>query len=349
MNRIGTYWPVTTLLAVFVLALAACTAAAPSPGASGGSKQDAKQERVKLTMAYSAVEGSFAPFFVAKEAGIFDKYGLDVDLVSMESGPKTAQAMIGGDVQFAAIGGVIVNATLAGGDGVLVATSAPIMPYQLITVKSINSPKDLKGQKLAVSSLGSTSHFAVKLALREMGLKEGEDVGVIAAGSQGSRLAAMQAGGAQGTVASPPISKAAENMGFKVLADLSEMKLAYQQAGLGTTRRYIKEHEDVVKRMVKAHVESIYYFKTQKQVSLDVLKKYLKIEDQAALEEAYDYFATKVIPEVPYVSEKSILTALEENSANPKAATAKPEDFYDNRYVKELEDSGFIKSLYQKK
>ncbi|MBI4318725.1 MAG: ABC transporter substrate-binding protein [Chloroflexi bacterium] len=385
MKTIGISRLVVTLFMGLALALVSCTAApapskpaeapkqepkqvvkeepkpAPTQAPKAEPKQQAKEEPkptakptpkpqvIKMRAAYAAVDASFLPLWVTKEAGLFEKNALDVELLFVEGGTKVMQALIGGDLQVAGIGGApLVSAALGGADVVQVATGAPVLPYKFVTVASINEPKDLKGKTVGVSGFGSASHFVTVLALQEFGLKPDEDVTIVQTGGLSARLSALQTGANHGTVLSPPILYITEKMGLKVLGDLTEMDVSIEQGALAVNKKYMRENEEAVRRFVRAFTEGIHYLKTQKQFSVNVMKNYLKMEDAAALDEAYEFVSKKATAKAkaPYVTEKGMRLLLEQNSNNPKAATANVKDFYDNRFVKELDDSGFIKKLY---
>ena len=303
----------------------------------------------KITIAYSSISGHMAPLWITQDRGFFRKHGLDVQLVFIESGSTAAKSLISKDVGFAQMAGAgVVQSHLQGTDIVMIAGFLNTMDYQLMVEKSISRPDHLRGKTLAVSRLGSSSDFATRYALNKYGLMPDRDVTILEIGSQPARFAALEAGKIQGAMVAVPLTLKAKALGFHALADLQMLGLEYQHTGLATTQALIKSRPDLVRNVMKAYVEGIHYYKTQRAESLAILGKYLKTSETDVLMEVYKNIGLKLTPEKPYPTLRGIEVILREIAArNPKTKSARPEEFMDLTFVKELDSSGFIDRLYK--
>ena len=303
----------------------------------------------KITIAYSSISGHMAPLWITQDRGFFRKYGLDVQLVFIESGSTAVKSLISKDVGFAQMAGAgVVQSHLQGTDIVMIAGFLNTMDYQLMVEKSISRPDHLRGKTLAVSRLGSSSDFATRYALNKYGLVPDQDVTILEIGSQPARFAALEAGKIQGAMVAVPLTLKAKALGFHALADLQMLGLEYQHTGLATTQTLIKSRPDLIRNVMKAYVEGIHYYKTQRAESLAILGKYLKTSDTDVLMEVYKNIGLKLTPEKPYPTLRGIEVILREIAArNPKTKSARPEEFMDLTFVKELDSSGFIDRLYK--
>jgi len=222
------------------------------------------------------------------------------------------------------------------------------MTYKLMVTKDITNPEQLRGKILAVSRFGSSSDFATRYALDKYGLVVGRDVTLVQIGSEPARMAALASGKIQGSMVNIPVTAQATKLGFTPLADLQMLGLEYQHTGLAVTQTLISSQPDLVRNLMKAFVEAIAYYKTHRKESMAILQKYLKSDDLAALEETYESIGLTLIPEKPYPTLKGIQIMLQELAAkDSKAQAAKPEQFVDLTFIKELDNSGFINRLYK--
>jgi NitT/TauT family transport system substrate-binding protein len=305
------------------------------------------QARKNVTIVYAGLSGNQAPGWVAYEAGFFRKYGLDVQLVHVVGGPRAVQVLTSGSAVAAQVSGLpIIQSNLQGADVVFIAGILNTLNYQFIVDKNIQKPDDLKGKAVAVSRAGSSSDFATRFALDKYGLIPGKDVSFLEIGSQPDRFAALESGKIQGVMVEVPLTLKAKKLGFRVLADLQMLGLEYQATGIATTRAMIKSNPDVIRSIMKAYVEAIHYYKTHPKESIAILQKYLKTDDMEALKETYEAIGLTLIPEKPYPTLRGAQMILGELGAkDPKAQAAKPEQFVDLSFVKELD--GFIDGLYK--
>jgi NitT/TauT family transport system substrate-binding protein len=321
----------------------------PTLGETADQPVGSRLEKVRI--AYSAISGSQLVGWIANDAGFFRKNGLDVEFIFIEGGPRATQSLAGGEVQFAVVAGApVLQSNLRGSSVVLVTGFLNTLDYQFVVDRTITRPDQLKGKAVAVSQPGSSSDFATRYALDKYGLEAGKDVSLVEIGSQPARFAALQSGKIQGVMIAVPLTLTAKKMGFNILADLQMLGLEYQYTAMATTRDLIKSRPDLVRSVVKASVEAIHYLKTHRKEAIEILRKYMKTADTEALEETYEAIALSLVPERPYPTLRGIQVILQELGAkDPKAKVARPEQFVDMSFLKELDATGFIERLYKAK
>lgn len=303
----------------------------------------------KVAIAYSSLSGNMAPLWIAHERGFFRKYGLDAQPVFIESGTTTVQSLISKDVLFAQMAGAgVLQSRLRGSDVVMIAGVINTLTFKFYVDKNIKQPDQLKGKTVAVTRYGSSTDFALRYALERYGLTPEKDVAILQAGNMPAMVAALESGKIQGAILSSPFTLRAKNMGFPLMADLQMLGLEYQHTGLATTQALIKARPDLVRNAMKAYIEGIHYYKTHRAESLAILAKYLKTTDAEVLTEVYEDVGLRLTAEKPYPTLRGIGIMLRELAAtSPKTAAARPEDFVDLTFIKELDSSGFIDRLYK--
>jgi len=305
----------------------------------------------RLTIGWSAIAGSQAPFWITKEAGLFEKNGLDVTMIYVDGGSKATQALMSGDVPIAQVGGnAPVIARLRGADVTLIAGLLNVLAYSMIVSPEIKKPEDLRGKKLSVSRFGSNSDYATRKILLKWGLKPDVDVAVLQIpGGQPARMAAIQTKQVHGMVAQPPVTSLARKFNLNIIAEPEDFGGAYPTTPVASRVSYIREKRDTLRKFTRALLEGIYVYKTNKDFSKKVIGKYVKTNDTDALEDSYQYFS-RLVPQKPYPSLDAVKEALAELSEkDPKVRSTKPEDFVDMSVIKEFDDSGFIDGLYRKR
>lgn len=303
----------------------------------------------KLKIAYSSVSGNMAPLWIAHERGFFRKYGLEIEPVFIESGSTTAKALAGGDVAFAQMAGpAAVQSRLRGSDVVMIAGIINTLTFKFYVDSRIKYPEQLRGKSVAVTRFGSSTDFAARLALARYGLAPEKDVTMVQAGSMPAVLASLESGKAHGAMLSAPFALRAKKMGFRLLADLQRLGLEYQHTGLATTRTLIESRPEVARNVIRAYVEAIHFYKNHRAESLKVLAKYLKTAEREALAEIYQDIGLALTPEKPYPTVRGIEVILRELALeDPKARSARAEEFVDLAFVEELDRSGFVDRLYR--
>jgi NitT/TauT family transport system substrate-binding protein len=305
----------------------------------------------KLIIGWSAIAGSQAPLWITKEAGLFEKNGLDVIMIYLDGGSRATQAMMSGDLPIAQVGGnAPVVAKLRGADITLIAGLLNVLAYSMVVSPEIKKPEDLRGKKLTVSRFGSNSDYATRKILLKWGLRPDIDVAVLQIpGGQPTRLAAIQSKQVHGMVAQPPVTNLARKFNMNIIAEPEDFGGAYPTTPVAARISFIKDKRETVRKFTRALLEGIYVYKTQKEFSKKVIGKYVKTNDNDALEDSYQFFS-RLVPQKPYPSLDSIKEALAElGEKDPKVRSAKPEDFTDMSIIKEFDDNGFIDGLYKKR
>ncbi|HWP57987.1 MAG TPA: ABC transporter substrate-binding protein [Candidatus Acidoferrales bacterium] len=304
----------------------------------------------RINISHSAISGSQAVLWVIQDAGVFKKHGLEAQIVYVEGGPPNIAALLAGDVDFTVFAGPSsIAANLGGADVAVLMSFINTMEHTVFSNPQIKRPADLKGKRIGVNRPGSADDYGARVALKKWGLEPDREVAMLSVGGQPSRLAAVQSGRVDATLLQPPFTIKARDAGLHELASLADLKLDYLGTCLVTTRARIQRNENLVRRFVKAFVEGIHFYKTQKEASLRSIAKFTKLKEAAALEEAYQTYALKFMERVPYPAIKGVEAILEDLAkTNPKARAADPKSFVEPRFLKELEDSGFIAQLYGK-
>jgi NitT/TauT family transport system substrate-binding protein len=307
------------------------------------------EKLTKLIVGYSAISFDQLPAWVGKETGLFTKNGLDVQLVYFTGGTTAVMALVSGDISISQNAGPeVANAYLGGSDPALIAGGTVTLDYWLMSRADIKDP-ELRGGSVAISRFGSVSDFIARFALQRIGLVPDKDVGIVQLGTTTDRLAALAARRVEATVLNPPTMFIAQKNGLNLIADVSTLGLAFQHAGVATSRRFILQHPDVVRRYIRSHVEAVHRIKSDRDMGLKVAAKYFgRTRDQESMEKSYTrYISEDKLPRKQYPTLdgiKTVLTTLGEK--DPKARAVKPEDLVDLRFIRELDQSGFIDALY---
>jgi ABC-type nitrate/sulfonate/bicarbonate transport system substrate-binding protein len=303
-----------------------------------------------LRIAYTSIAVVYGPLWVTKDAGMFKKYNIDPELLYIGGGPPSLQALIAGDVAISfTAGGATVAANLSVSDVVLLGASIDSLPFELWSVPSITEPAQLKGTRLGVSRIGATTDFVARYLLKKWGLQPDKDVPIFQAGAGPQVFAAMKGGSVQsGVLSTGPETLRAEAEGYIRLADVSTSGLVYPFGPFAARQAFLKSQPDLVHRFMKAYVEGIHRFKTDKALALATLEKYTKQKTTPAAERIYEVYATKYFKRAPEATPAAIQTILEEISATrPLPSGITPQRFADSRFIRELVASGFVDNLYK--
>ena len=307
----------------------------------------------RLTVVYSSIGGGMWSPVVAQKKGIFAKNGLEVTYIFIESGSRAINVLISGESPILqGLGGAApFSAALGGADLVIVASLVNTLSFDLLVTKEINRPEDLKGRTLAISRFGSTTDVGLQLALRKLGINP-KDVAFLQIGSNPARLNAMLTGQVQGGLLnSDSHAPLARKQGLRTLASLPDLGIEFLQLSTVTSRGYARSHPQVVRQYLKAQVEAIAWLKDEnhRQEAQQILGSFLRNQDRELLDNMYDSLVRKVFRPAPYATAGGAQNILEQIAlSNPKAKQAKAQDFIDDRFLRELEQSGFIKGLYQR-
>jgi NitT/TauT family transport system substrate-binding protein len=298
--------------------------------------------------------GAFSPtnsaIWVAEERGIFKKHGIEAEAIFIGGGAtRSVNALLAGDIQFAtAGGGGVLQSALRGADVVMIAANNNKGVHRILVRPEIDTPEAIKGKKIAITTFGSSSHQVLSMVLDVWKIRP-DELQILQIGSSPTMLISMQKKIVDGAVLSDPSYFIAEDHGFRVIADLAKMNIHYLQNMMVSTRSYLRANRDQATRVMRAFVEAIAYFKKNKKDSVQIILKKMRMNpDQAKYaERTYDQYANTYFERIPYPSTSGIKTVLESLvKENPKAKSADPSSFVDASILKSLEDSGFIKSLY---
>jgi len=217
----------------------------------------------------------------------------------------------------------------------------------VVTEAAIKTAADLKNKKIGVSRFGSLTDMALREALRHYKLIPDKDVTILQTGGEATRFAALTSGAIDGAMLSGDKLVQAEKMGYHVTIDLSKLPIYYPVNGVITSRKFLASNRDIVRGFLRAWVEGIKIFKTDKDQSLKVLAKYLKIQDREVLEKSHEIYRP-VYKKIPYGDRRAVKFALEQMTKEiPEAAKLNADDFIDNSILSELEKTGFIDQLYE--
>jgi len=299
----------------------------------------------KVVLGYSGVGSGEEVHHFAKEVGLFKTYGLDVEIVYIPGGSTVVQSMIAGDVQFGRGAATeVVTSHLAGFPLKILTALINKFVYSFVTSMNITRPQDLKGKAVAVSRFGSGSDFITRLALKSWGLEPVRDVTILQIGNSPERLAAIAGGKVQGSILSLSQTPRAKKLGLRVLADLSQVDAEYPQGVLYAPAILIEKRPDLIAAFLKAYVEGLQGFKTNKQVAYNIIAKNSGIKERNDIEEYHKLLTTKFLLDYPLPTVAGIKTVLDDLGAkNPKIRELKPEDLLDTRFLRNLKESGAIK------
>lgn len=319
----------------------------------GGFSSSAAAQSSRLHVGYSAISGDQLPAWVAKETGIFEQNGLDVQLIFFTGGSTAILALVSGDVPVTQVSGPgLVSSALGGSDSVFIAGGMTSLNYVLMGKPGVKTAEQLKGGSVAISRFGSATDTIARYALKKIGLTPGKDVTIVQVGSGPDRLGAALTGRVTAAVINPPSNFQAEQKGMVVIADVAKMGLTFQHTAPATTRKFIREHPDMVRKYVKAHVEAVHRMWTDKEATLKTLSKYMGGGvDRDILEKTRDNVLTEALfSKKQYPSLEGLKFVIDDLAErDPRAKGAKPEQFAEMSFIKELDQSGFIDALYKKK
>ena len=302
--------------------------------------QEKKLEKFR-TGGGSASATQMALWF-AKEGGYYEKNGFNVEVISIPGSSLALQAMLSGELPVIQAGGAgPIQTALAGADTVIIATIAKRFSWWIFSQPNITRMEELKGKVFGVTRFGTQSDLASRLALRRYGIDLDRDVTMIQTGGPSETVSAMAAGKVHAAAITAPATLQARRLKLRELLDLSKLDLDYHVNGLVTTRRFIKTNEDTVRRFVRAYIEGAARGQKDRPFAIKAMGKYFRTDDKEVLEETYDLIIHNGFNFPPYPSG---VAGLLQESQSPKAKIAKPEDFVDNRFVRELDQSGFIKA-----
>ena len=318
---------------------------------TGGAVHLYAQTPVKVLFPYSVANYSSLPWMIAKDAGLFRKQDLDVDLVFMGSSALIIQSMLSGAVPVAGVAGpVIISSVVSGGDVVTVANLAPLT-IALMVKPSIEKPEDLRGKKIGVPRLGAVAHFAIRMILDRHGIK---DATILQMGSQPEAAAGMRRDAIDGAMISLPLNYVLAKEGFRELVgpqDYRKLGIQFISQGISARKSFIAKNRDMVLRLIKATMEGLKLMSAQEALAKKILAKYSRQTDPESLDRAYR-FGLETLNKDPAIPREAIVSMVRLMADlglvdRATAASTPAEAFYDNSFVDEMKKTGFLRDLWK--
>ena len=302
----------------------------------------------KLRAAFGSLAASHMVLLVAKDLRFFEKHNVEAEVVGHIPGAKAVFPLISGDAQIIhAAGPPFVQSALGGSDVVIFMGLINSMSFYVVAHKDITSAAQLKGKKLGVSTLGSSSDFSLRFGLSKLGIDPEKDVTILALGDSAIRVNALVNGTIQGGAYNLGETLFLKQQGHRQLLDTALTGVEYQHTAVATTRAILARNRRALVNYTRGIIEAMAWMKNNKHESLKIMSKYLRINDRQVLEAQYDENANKLYVQKPYPSVAGVKTILESLPRNERAKDAKPEQFVDLSIVREVDESGFIDKLYR--
>ena len=298
-----------------------------------------------IRTAYSSVNPHALLVSLAEKRGLFTKYGLSSVVVYIPGGSTVVQTMMSGDIDLGQLTGAPgVAANLRGADIVYIAMTDDTMGYQIATRRDIKSPAELKGKRLGISRFASSSDFGTRTLLKRLGI-DPKEVTILQIGNETERLAALKSGTIDGSVFNAPFGSVAKKFNFNILADAGALGIAYFNTGMCGSAKVLQKNEGRILNFMRAYLEAIKIFKTEPEYTLKALAQFSRVNDQELLKEAYEYNKNK-IPDIPYPSVSAMQAVIDPLvEADPKLGKIDAKNYISDRFLKKLEEEGFVKKL----
>ncbi|HEY1233363.1 MAG TPA: ABC transporter substrate-binding protein [Candidatus Binatia bacterium] len=315
------------------------------------SSKESQSQSQSLTAFYTAHVVSMAPMWIANENGLFKKYGTDVKLVFIGSGPLGTTSVLAGEVDIGIIGGFApIRAVLSGAKNlVIIGQSKTYMVGAIVGKKEIASVQDLKGKRLGIDRIGSNPDMYTQASLARYHIDPLRDLSYIQMGSTSQGIPALKSGAIDAFTTSSPYDLFAQRLGYKVILDITELKIPFAATVLISTRSTVARKQLEIAKFMRAYAEAVHYYLTNPEGASKIVQKYTKVEDKEVISFSMAAEA-KAMEKTLQVDPKGIELILGlMRKTMPQAASAKAEDFYDPRFFTDLNDSGFLKKLWSEK
>ncbi|MSP36946.1 MAG: ABC transporter substrate-binding protein [Deltaproteobacteria bacterium] len=301
------------------------------------------QQKVRLN--WGAISGVMSPIWVAREEGLFKKHGLDLELIHIASTSKAIQSMLAGEIQFTTADALnSIQAVAAGADVVMVCEGVNRFVFSIMARPEIKRAVDLRGKKIGITRIGSSTHTAVLHVVNKAGLGP-NDYTLLQLGEVPNILTTLLAGQIDAGALSPPTNSRAKKSGLHELVNLGVDGPEYPSTVIASTRAYVKANPDNTRRMVRALGEGLHIFKTNRQIGMKSIQKYARLKEADIVEDTYNQFRD-AFDSLPYVSRSGIASLIAGlGEKDTKIRQLKFEDVADMRFVTEVEKEGFFKKL----
>jgi NitT/TauT family transport system substrate-binding protein len=304
---------------------------------------------LRLRVGYTSVGGNRAPLWIAKDQNIFNKYGLDVELVYIPGAATAVPALLSNDLQIrAGSASTTLQAASQGAKLVIFGTCGPT-PYILFTRPEIKTPAQLKGATIGISRTGSSDYYALRRALQKLGLAPDRDVKIVTSGDASVRWSALDKNLIQATLTSAA-TMLRRPIQANPLVELIKLGIEDHGSALVTTREFMTSPVQTVDRFVRAFVEAIALGRTNIRISKSVFARNLRESNEAYLDFLQRVYVLGSIPKVPlYPPEilRNFISDLGEES--PKVRALSVAEILDNSLIRRLDEEGFIDRLYNQK
>lgn len=323
----------------------ASAATVAKPSAVGASPSAAASGTTAVVQGYSQIAADQLVPWVAKEGGIFEKNGLNVDL-QMVASTAVMAALLANQIQFGTMGGAeVVNADVGGADALILANIAPSYSFKYEVAKDIKTAADLKGKKIGISRPGSTTDIGTRAGLAKFGIDVDKDVTLVQLGTAQQIRDGLIGGAIVGAMQQPPETLAVEKAGFHPLFDFADLGLPAANAVVTVRKTWLEGHRDVAQKYIDSIVQATARAKSDKALTEGVIKKYFKYDDPAVLDTTYDYFAQHIWPSLPYAKPEQFSQIVEIGAqTNPKVKGFDVNSVLDQTFVKSAEDRGLARS-----
>ncbi len=298
-----------------------------------------------IRILYSSVSPHALLVSMAEKRGLYAKYGLSSTVIYVSGGSLSIQALVSGDADLSQLTGPPgVTAALRGADIVYIAMTDDRMGYQLVTRRDFKNVGELKGRRLGISRFGSAADFGVRALLKKSGL-DPKDVTILQIGNEAERLAALRSGSIDGSVFNAPFGAEAKRFNFNILADAGALGISFFNTGICGSAKYLQKNEAKILNFLRAYLEAIKIFKSEPEYTLKALAQFTRSNDPELLREAYEYNKAR-IPDVPYPSLTAMQAVVDPLvAADPKLGKVEAKTFITDRYLRKLEEEGFMQKL----
>jgi NitT/TauT family transport system substrate-binding protein len=305
------------------------------------------QEKIRVGQGSISLQSGL--MHIGKDRGLFAKYGLTTETIYIPGGSTNVQVLVSGNLDLSQLSGAPgVAANLEGADIVYFAGLLDKLNYQLITRPEIKGVEQLKGKKFGVSRFGSSADFGMRAMLKRVGVDPIKDATILQIGDEPARIAAIKSGNIDGTVANAPFGIEAERLKLNVVADSVKMDIPFFNTGLLGSKRFLDKQEARVMNFLRGYLEAIKIMKTEREYSIKALGQFTRVQNLKAVQEGYDYFVKQLEP-VPYPSVIAMQAVVHQIAeTNPKAKSVDAKNYVNDRYLKRLEEEGFVRKIWGK-
>ena len=304
-------------------------------------------ERIRI--GYSSIGGAYTGIWVAHDAGLFAKEGLEDQMILIPSGSQLAQVAVAGEVDIASLNASsAMAAAVAGADIKFIGSQVNKMIMSMYVRPEIKSIEGLKGKKIGITRFGSATDMSARYALRKYNLDPQKDVTVVQMGAMSSIMAGLQGGAVDAGLVSGPTQFTVEKLGFKELISITDMDLPFPNPVLVAQGGILRKRPELIDKFMRAYARGVHRAKTDRELALKVLARYNRIDDAFSLQKTYDLYVVKALEKAPFIDIAGMQSVLDDLAkTTPAAKTARPEQFIDLRFLENLEKSGLLKVLYR--